>query len=94
MYKNIALVALLLPFSGYAITKQERQIEILLESREIGERVQWLKDVLKSHYWILFISGDSFRKEAKELHERAVALDKEFKAIELELMQEKACTNK
>jgi len=28
MYKNIALLALLLPFSGYALTKQERINEL------------------------------------------------------------------
>ena len=94
MYKNIALIALLLPFSGYANTKQERRQEILCELNKIETRALWISEVVKHNYWVIYLCKDSFREEARELHTRAVALDAELKAIELELLQETTCTKK
>ncbi len=92
MYKHIALIALLLPFSGYAITKQERRQEIIRELDKIEERCNWLKEVIKHNYWVLYISGPSFYKEADELYQRALVLEAELKTIDLELAQESSCT--
>ena len=94
MYKNIALLALLLPFSGYAITKQERKQEIIKEMVALEARALWLQDVVKHNFWVMYISGDSFRKEAHELHDRTVVLLAELNQIELELLQGKTCSKK
>lgn len=95
MSKRLALIALLLPFSGYAITKHERRHEILQELHRLEQSCDWYKDLIKHNAWILYISGSSLCKELTDIHDKAVVLEAELHQIELELMQEQvSCTKK
>lgn len=91
MYKNIALLALLLPFSGYAITKQERkqkqerQNEIVKEVLQIESEMIYLQDMIKHNAWLLFVSGETIRKSATEAREKILALNVEYYKLESEL---------
>ena len=91
MYKNIALLALLLPFSGYAITKQERQQEIIQQMNAFAMRALWIQDVIKHNFWTVYIHGEDFRKETADLYDKTMILQQELNQIELELAQEKTC---
>ncbi|MBS1986607.1 hypothetical protein JST99_01600 [Candidatus Dependentiae bacterium] len=94
MYKHIALIALLLPFSGYAITKQERKNDILQELKKIEDRAMWYRDFVKNNYWAAVFSKKSIVTNLDELYQRAIALEAELNQIELEIMQEEACSKK
>lgn len=93
-HTHVALLALLLPFSGYGITKHERRQEILQELNQMQEHGQWIKDLIKHNAWIVYISGESLRKEFSDMYDKAVVLEAELHQIELEIMQEQSCTKK
>ena len=95
MYKNIALLALLallLPFSGYALTKQERIEEIKQEVRQVTARMQYEVDLIKNNAWIIYLNGASILKRLDALDAELIALTNEYNQIQLELYQEKTCT--
>lgn len=94
MYKNIALLALLLPFSGYAITKQERQQEIIKEAQQLESGMNYLSDLIKHNAWVVYVSGSSILEKIKEAVAQMEALKEEYAQIELELAQEKKCSKK
>lgn len=94
MYKNIALLALLLPFSGYAITKQERKQEILQEFASINKDLEYTLEVIKNNYWVTYLEPDRLIQKAKDAIVKAKALQEELDQIEKELEQEKTCTKK
>lgn len=94
MYKHIALLALLLPFSGYAITKQERLQEILQEAAQIDSSMEYLAEMLKNNAWMIYVSGDSILQKSIEASQRIQELKKEYTQLELEIAQEKKCSKK
>lgn len=87
-YKNIALIALLLPFSGYAITKQERIKQIDKEARvHIWNGLHDLMYIICT-YNCMDLSSLSvedrewFMKHMEELKNKMNELDKECKELE------------
>lgn len=94
MYKNIALIALLLPFSGYAITKQERKQEIINELQKMDSEQAFILELIKHNAWIAFISGESIRQNNKEIMARVHQLQEELAQIELDLLKDKKCSRK
>ncbi len=92
MYKNIALLALLLPFSGYAITKQERKDEIVKEAQQLDASMRYLADMVKYNAWIMLSSGGTIMKKIEEAEAKMLALNQEYAQIELELSQETKCS--
>ena len=92
MYKNIALLALLLPFSGYAITKQERVEEIKKEVQQVTVRMQYTVDLIKNNAWIIYLNGASLLKRIDALDAEMIALTNEYNQLELEIYQELTCT--
>ena len=93
-YKSLSLAALLLPFSGYAITKQERQQELLKQVQQFEYEMAYLSDMIKHNAWITYVSGDPINQRALDVGDRMLALTKEYNQTELELLQEKTCTKK
>ena len=91
MYKHIALIALLLPFSGSAITKQERKQEIIQEVQQLNASMNYLSELIKHNAWILLLSGESITKKIEEYEARMSVLTKEYNQVELELFQESTC---
>ncbi len=94
MYKNIALLAILLPFSGYAQTKQERRQEIIEELQKMDSQQAFILELIKHNAWIVFISGDSIRKNNNEVMIRVKQLQEELAQIELDLLKDKKCSKK
>lgn len=92
MYKNIALLALLLPFSGYAITKQERKEQIMSQIAQIEKSLNFTVEIMKHNLWAVFIYPSYFKNEAIQARDKAIALQKELDEIDLALQQEQACT--
>jgi hypothetical protein len=90
MYKNIALIALLLPFSGYAITKQERireieKISYALNQQAIKEWIEFLFNLPCSQLSISALPEEkviAFKALQKEIHDKLAALEKESKELE------------
>ncbi len=91
MHKNIALLVLLLPFSGSAITKQERsqmkarQDQIVKEVLQMEADMVYLAELIKHNAWMLYIDGDSIRKKALDAREKMLALNVEYYRLESEL---------
>ena len=83
-----------MPFSGYAITKQERQQELLKQVQQFEYEMAYLSDMIKHNAWITYVSGDPINQITLEVEERMIALTKEYNQSELELLQEKTCTKK
>ena len=93
-YKSLSLAALLLPFSGYAITKQDRQHELLKQVQQLEYEMAYLSDMIKYNAWISHVSGDPINERAIEVKERVLALTKQYNQTERDLLQEKSVQNK
>jgi len=85
MYKNIALLALLLPFSGYAITKQERKQEIETEIKGLYAQVDHMVKLMENNLFFAAFFPGYFRQMAKEIDDRGSELQKELDQINKEL---------
>ncbi len=89
MNKSIALIALLLPFSGYTQTKQEREQELTAKMNKATERLLSLQAHLGfSTFLMLFGQTEPIKELREELikcHEEMEKLAKE--SAELEAMQ-------
>ncbi len=81
MYKNIALIALLLPFSGYAITKEERKQEILVEIKKLDDQVEHLVKLIESNLFFAAFFPDYFTDTAKKIDAHGAELEKELEEI-------------
>lgn len=92
MYKRIVLIALLLPFSGYAQTKQERREEIVKEVQSIESYLMFMQDVVKNNFWVMVVNPTYFRDLGIESQAKLIALQKEYNQLEKELTQEDTCT--
>jgi hypothetical protein len=92
MSKNIALIALLLPFSGYAITKEEKEDridEMHEEAREyIWKGLHNFMYILCKYNKCLDLSSLSqedrewFLKQTDDLKSKIEKLDKEYQELE------------
>lgn len=89
MNKSIALIALLLPFSGYGQTKKERMREIEKMSYELNYEAlqEWIGFLFKMPCVQLSLSMipeeevQQFKKLQKELHDKMIALTKEYNQL-------------
>jgi len=88
MSKRLALIALLLPFSGVAITKQERKEAIIAEMKELSESMNHYARMMENNLWFAACFPDFFLKPMKEIDKRGYELEDELKQIEEELKQE------
>jgi len=91
MNKSLILAGLLLPFSGYAITKEERKEQIVTEIRQIEANLLWIQDIIKHNFWITFISGDEIRTEVNEARGKLLSLQAELNKIEAQQREEFSC---
>ena len=89
MYKNIALIALLLPFSGYAQTRQERKQEILVELKKLDAQVEHMVNLIENNLFFAAFCPKYFTDMATKIDNQGAELEKELDQInkELELEQ-------
>ena len=86
MYKNIALLALLLPFSGYAISKEKhkKQLEARLE-KLMCEMMEYNMILCSTLPIMMFAmtqeQADKIVKELKEKSQELEALNKEYQEL-------------
>ncbi len=88
MYKNIALIALLLPFSGYAQTKQERKQEILAEIKDLYAQTDHMVKLMENNLFFAALFPTYFTDIAKKIDDRGEELNKELDQINAELKLE------
>jgi hypothetical protein len=85
MNKSIALLALLLPFSGYAITKKERKQEILAEIKDLYAQTDHMVKLMENNLFFAALFPTYFSDMAKKIDARGEELNKELDQINLEL---------
>lgn len=90
MYKNIALIALLMPFSGYAVTKEERKQEILAELKKLDEQVEHMVKLIENNLFFAALCPKYFTDMATKIDDQGAELEKELEKINKELETEQA----
>ncbi len=88
MYKNIALIALLLPFGGYAQTKQERKQEILAELKKLDGQVEHMVKLIENNLFFAALCPNYFTDMATNIDNQGADLEKELNKINKELEME------
>jgi len=84
-----ALLALLLPLSGYAITKEERKKEIEIEFVKLDEEINHLVKLIENNLFFASFCPDYFTERAQKIDARGAELQAELQRLEEELNNEK-----
>ena len=90
MYKNIALIALLLPFSGYSISKKARikEIEMTIDRLNMQQEIVLMNFMCRFPLNILNDSQeelDSFKELLQNYMKQVETLDKEYSELKKSL---------